>query len=432
MTSRKRYFVDTSVLLYDKDAIHAFVGNTVCLTVQVLDEIDKFKSKPGVLGENARYVNRYLDSLRGEGKSLSKGVHDERYDIEYLVILPQARETIDIELDESVPDNRIILDAYRMTRVLPDEVIVVVTKDINMRVKCDSLGLIAQDYYRDHLRESEDSKECIWSGQEELVVPSEEIDALYQNGSIQLDAPKSPNTLLVLKSGNQSALTTVSPSGQSANRFVERRRIGVTPYDKEQTYALNALLDHEIPLVTITGAPGSGKTFLTLLAGIDEVTSGNYERIVITRSIQPVGKEMGFLPGDIDEKMAPWLGPIMDNFRHAYKDTTYFEAMMKKGQIDVAPLSFIRGRSFPNSYIIVDEAQNATIHELKTIITRAGEGSKLILMGDVDQIDTPYIDRYSNGLSVVVDRFRESPLSAHIHLNRGRRSELANEANKLL
>jgi len=437
MTSRKRYFVDTSVLLYDKDAIHAFVGNTVCLSVQVLDEIDKFKSKQGVLGENARYVNRYLDSLRGEGKSLSEGVHDERYDIEYLVVLPRARENSDIDLDESVPDNRIILDAYRMMRVLPDEVVVVVTKDINMRVKCDSLGMRAEDYYRDHLSVKQvQNNNCVWSGQKELEVTSESINHLYDEGLVDLEEREHPNMLLVLKSGNQSALAIVDATGTRAKRLLndsgKKSKSGIAPYDKEQSYALDILQNRDIPLVTLTGAPGSGKTFLTLLIGIEAVTAGEYERIVITRSMQTVGKEIGFLPGDIDEKMSPWLGPIMDNFRHAYKDTSYFKLMMDKGNVDVAPLSFIRGRSFPNSYIIVDEAQNATIHELKTIITRAGENSKIILMGDIEQIDTPYIDRYSNGLSVVIDKFKDSPLSGHIHLNRGRRSELANEANKLL
>jgi len=277
---------------------------------------------------------------------------------------------------------------------------------------------------------------CVWSGQKELEVTSESINHLYYDGLVDLEEREHPNMLLVLKSGNQSALAIVDATGTRAKRLLndsgKKSKSGIAPYDKEQSYALDILQNRDIPLVTLTGAPGSGKTFLTLLIGIEAVTAGEYERIVITRSMQTVGKEIGFLPGDIDEKMSPWLGPIMDNFRHAYKDTSYFKLMMDKGNVDVAPLSFIRGRSFPNSYIIVDEAQNATIHELKTIITRAGENSKIILMGDIEQIDTPYIDRYSNGLSVVIDKFKDSPLSGHIHLNRGRRSELANEANKLL
>lgn len=437
MSKRKMYFVDTSVLLYDIEAIHAFVGNTVCLSMQVLDEIDKFKDKKGILGENARYVNRFLDSLRGEGRSLSRGVHHEEKDIIYRVIVNKhKREDYPDVLDTSVPDNRIIMDALEMKRSALDVKVVVVTKDINMRVKCDSLGLRAEDYWRDHLKTSQlQDDNCVWDGVTQLEVDHETIQQLFSSDECCVELPSAlpPNSLVVMRCGQQSGLAVVDGSGEVARKMLSgQHQYGISPYDKEQSFALQMLGSQAIPMLTITGAPGSGKTFLTLLAGIEQVISGVYDRIVITRSIQPVGKEMGFLPGDVDDKMAPWLGPIFDNFRQAYKDTTYFESMIQKGQIDIAPLSFIRGRSFPRSYIIVDEAQNATIHELKTVITRAGEASKIILMGDIEQIDTPYIDRYSNGLSVVIDRFRNSSLAAHIHLNKGRRSELANEANKLL
>lgn len=432
----KLYFVDTSVLLYDQSAVHAFVGNVVCLSMQVLDELDRFKTKPGIIGENARYVNRYLDGLRGRNGqgSLADGVYDDAHDISYRVIMPKRKGELDADLDDAIADNRIILDALRTSQDAPDSQVIVVTKDINMRVKCDSLGLTAEDYHRDRLdAEKFGEKDCVWTGQGAIEVEHDVVGALYAGESIDTNSELSPNSLLVVKSGTQSCLAVVAPCGTRYSKMPEVPSwVKITPYDKEQTYAINAMTNEKTPLVTLTGAPGSGKTFLTLLVGMEEINRGTYDRIVFTRSIQPVGKEIGFLPGDIDEKMAPWLGPIMDNFRHAYKDTTYFEAMIKKGKIDIAPLSFIRGRSFHNAFIIVDEAQNATIHELKTVITRVGEGSKLILMGDIDQIDTPYIDRHSNGLSIVVDKFRDSPMSAHIHLNRGRRSELANEANKLL
>jgi PhoH-like ATPase len=439
--NKKKYVVDTNVLLYDKEAIHAFVGNKVYLTMQVLDELDKFKSEPGIIGENARYVNRYLDSLRGPGKSLATGIFDSKHNIEYFVVLNQASNVdtsnIDLLLDMSVPDNRILLDVTRMMRVHPEGQIVVVTKDINLRVKCDSLGIHAEDYYKDSLQlKSLQDEDCIWSGQTTLEITHESINQFHSEGRIDVPSSEqlSPNSLVVLKYENQSGIGVVDQDTKSIKKLVLEQggKSAVKPYDKEQTYTIHMLQRHDIPLLTITGAPGSGKTFLTLLVGMEELNANRYERIVFTRSIQPVGKEMGFLPGDIDEKMEPWLGPIMDNFRHAYKDMTYFKMLMSKGKIDIAPLSFIRGRSFPKSYIIVDEAQNATIHELKTVITRAGEGSKIILMGDIDQIDTPYIDRLSNGLSVVIDRFKDSPLAGHIHLNKGRRSALANEANKLL
>lgn len=191
-------------------------------------------------------------------------------------------------------------------------------------------------------------------------------------------------------------------------------------------------MDESIPIVTLTGLAGSGKTFLAIMAGLEMIQAGTYDRIVITRSIQPVGRDLGYLPGDVKEKMDPWLAPIMDNLRVAFKDTSYFSMMMEKGVIEIAPLSFIRGRTFNDAIVLVDEAQNATIHELKTIITRIGAGSKIVLLGDTDQIDTPYINKRSNGLSIVINKFAESYLHAHVHLQRGQRSEVATEASKIL
>ena len=202
--------------------------------------------------------------------------------------------------------------------------------------------------------------------------------------------------------------------------------------NKEQRFALHALNCPDIPLVCLTGIAGSGKTFLTLMTAIEALNSRKFERIVVTRSMEPVGRDIGYLPGDLNEKMAPWMSPLVDNFRHAFKDMSYFQMMIEKGQIDIAPLSYIRGRTFDNAFVIVDEAQNATIHELKTVVTRVGEGSKIVLMGDTDQIDTPYIDKKSNGLSIVIDRLRDSDLMAHIHLPRGERSKLATLASRSL
>ena len=213
----------------------------------------------------------------------------------------------------------------------------------------------------------------------------------------------------------------------------------VDPRNSEQRFAIEALLDPEIPLVTLTGLAGSGKTFLSLMAALNCTQGGQIaeqlgmkKRLVITRTLQPVGKDLGYLPGSMEDKMAPWLAPIMDNVRHAFNDLTYFNHMISKGDIEIAPIPYIRGRTFSDAFVIVDEAQNATIHELKTIITRIGQNSKIVLLGDVDQIDTPYIDKRSNGLSIVIDRFRKSRLGAHVHLSKGQRSDLATEAGKIL
>ena len=207
---------------------------------------------------------------------------------------------------------------------------------------------------------------------------------------------------------------------------------GVLGKNKEQKFALWALQNQNIPLVTMTGLAGSGKTFLSLIAGISEVQQNRYERIVITRNLQPVGKEIGYLPGDVNEKMMPWMAPVIDNLRNHFKDKSTFDMMRVNGLIEIAPMSFIRGRTFTNSYIILDEAQNATIHELKTVITRVGEGSKIVLMGDTDQIDTPYINKNTNGLSLVTKKLRESLHTAHINLPVGIRSTIASEASHLL
>jgi hypothetical protein len=205
---------------------------------------------------------------------------------------------------------------------------------------------------------------------------------------------------------------------------------------KPTSLALTALLDFltdpEIPLVCVTGIAGSGKTFITLMTALNALNSNQFERIIVTRSVQPVGKDIGFLPGDLQEKMAPWMSPLVDNFRHAFKDLSYFNMMIEKGQIEIAPLSFIRGRSFNNSFVIVDEAQNTTIHELKTIVTRVGENTKIVLMGDTDQVDTPYIDSKSNGLTIAIDKLKSSDLVSHIHLPKGERSKLATFCSKVL
>jgi PhoH-like ATPase len=427
-TGRKTFIVDTSVLLYDKCSIHSFPGNDVVIPLIVLDELDRFKDKPGLLGEYARYVNRYLDDLRKVG-SLHDGVkidHDQtiRVDIDI--------HPIPDSLDGNTGDNRIIAAALSLKSASPQPV-VMVTKDINFRVKCDSLGIYSEDYYKDRIVHD---KSEIYSGQAEVeAVSPSVINQFYDDGSIStdhLDFDLNSNQYVTVKYGNQS-LIGVHRSGNVVplvNNLT--KTIGITPRNKEQKFAIDALTRDDIKLVSMTGLAGSGKTFLTLMAGMSGLQDKRYDRIVITRSLQTVGKEIGFLPGDIDDKMSPWLSPILDNFRVAFKDSTYFEMMRQKGQIEVSPLAFIRGRTFNNTFLIVDEAQNSTIHELKTIITRIGEGSKVVLLGDTDQIDTPYLDSLSNGLTVIVEKFKKFDIAAHITLMKGERSELATLASQVL
>ena len=427
-TGRKTFIVDTSVLLYDKCSIHSFPGNDVVIPLIVLDELDRFKDKPGLLGEYARYVNRYLDDLRNVG-SLHDGVtinHDQtiRVDIDI--------HEIPASLDGNTGDNRIIAAALAL-KAASDQPVVMVTKDINFRVKCDSLGIYSEDYYKDRIVHD---KSEIYSGQAEVeAISPSVINHFYDDGNIStdhLDFDLNSNQYVTVKYGNQS-LIGVHRDGNVVPLINNlTKTIGITPRNKEQKFAIDALTRDDVKLVSMTGLAGSGKTFLTLMAGMSGIQDKRYDRIVITRSLQTVGKEIGFLPGDIDDKMSPWLSPILDNFRVAFKDSTYFEMMRQKGQIEVSPLAFIRGRTFNNTFLIVDEAQNSTIHELKTIITRIGEGSKIVLLGDTDQIDTPYLDSLSNGLTVIVEKFKKYDIAAHITLMKGERSELATLASQVL
>ena len=434
MTNRKTLVIDTSVLLYDKTSIHSFPGNDVVLPLTVLDELDRFKDRSDLLGESARYINRYLDDLRSLGR-LDEGVAIESTDQTVRVLTSVPKEDLAGKgLDIERGDNQIISAALWINQKHINDVTKVITKDINLRVKCDALGIIAEDYYKDYIEiDTENSHEGIV----EITVNDKTVDKFFAEGSIK--APKEnqdqlfENCFVVMKSSSGgSGLGVYKKSIISQVHIDVMEKVDIHPRNKEQKFALSALLDMSIPLVCLTGIAGSGKTFLTLMSALDGVFQDRYERIVVTRSVQPVGKDIGFLPGDLKEKMQPWMAPLVDNFRHAFKDMTYFDMMIEKGKIDIAPLSFIRGRTFNNSFVIVDEAQNTTIHELKTIVTRLGKDSKIVLLGDTDQIDTPYIDRRSNGLSIVINKFKDSTLSSHIHLPKGERSDLATEASRVL
>ena len=420
---KKQFIVDTSVILYDKNSIKSFTGHDVCLPITVLDELDNFKDKQGLLGEYARSVIRYLDNLRSLG-NLDVGVYDPDTDITIRIILSEPLEEAErVGLCPDSSDNRIISAAINLQKETDGELIVV-TKDINLRVKFNSIGIKAEDYYKDHLPEKleHDIKSDV------LEVTSEDINNIYEHGYFEdpgLISNFHENMFTALRAHDGSSALGVYQKGRwNLVREQEIKAYGVKARNKEQQFALYALRS-KIPLVCMTGIAGSGKTFLALMSSLEGLNERRYERIVLTRPIQTVGKDIGFLPGDMKEKMSPWLSPVVDNFRHAFKDVTYFEAMVAKGNIEVAPLPYIRGRTFSDCVIIVDEAQNATVHELKTVITRTGNNSKIILLGDTDQIDTPYIDKRSNGLSIVSEKLSSSDLTASIHLCRGERSELA-------
>jgi PhoH-like ATPase len=456
---RKIFVLDTSVLLYDKNSIEAFSGNNIVLPMPVLEELDRFKEKPGVVGEAARYVNRFLDSLRDIEYDKKGWKYVEDHDIKIAFDITSLGASEKIDLDISRNDNKILACALRLKQKNPKKSVSLITKDINLRVKCDALGVWAEDYYKDHIA-PELGK---YKGYVKLEAEKSIIDEFYSNGEIASEVLEDltkeiiyENSYVVVKDPISNASLIGISKGQKIipiNHSFINNEIKIEPRDVEQKFAINALLDSEIPLVTMTGLAGSGKTFLALMAAISKTTYGVFaeqfdkmaedksvpfakwprKRIVITRPLQQVGtRDLGYLPGTLHDKMAPWLAPISDNLRQAFEDASIFDSMIESGQIEVAPIPYIRGRTFADSIVIVDEAQNATIHELKTIITRIGKNSKIILLGDIDQIDTPYIDKRSNGLSIVIDKFKDSSLAAHIHLRKGQRSKLATEASNIL
>jgi PhoH-like ATPase len=431
MQNRKNFVIDTSVMLYDKNSIHSFKNHDVIIPMVVLDELDRFKDKQGLLGENARYVNRYLDGLRELGK-LHEGVTIENG--QTIRVEKNHMGTVPSSLDLNSGDNQIIGTCLFLSESDKDKKTIVVTKDINFRVKCDSLNILSEDYYRDRIVNDSDE---IYTGQTYIDIDHKEsFDNFFDNSDpISLDdlgIDLFSNQYVVAKFNNQSLLGVVKnnhihPLTKNLDSLIK-----VNARNKEQKFALDLLTREDISIVTLTGIAGSGKTFLTLMAALSGINSKKYDRVIFTRSIEPVGKEIGFLPGDIKDKMDPWIAPLVDNFRHAFKDTSYFEVMRDKGVIEVAPMAFIRGRTFSKSIIIVDEAQNASIHELKTIITRVGDDSKIILLGDVEQIDTPYLDTLSNGLTIVIEKFKKEGIAGHVTLMKGERSKLATLASKII
>lgn len=443
---RKTFILDTSVLLYDAAAIHSFPGNDIVLPLVVLEELDKFKERQGLVGENARYVNRFLDEMRSIPLDETGWRTKEEYDMRYRFELSnEIHECVPEGFDIGYNDNIIIGCALHLAS--KSEGVFVITKDINLRVKCDAVGIGVEDYLKDRVEQDVDTL----SGWRQLELFPEDFSEFYENKKLETLEDLNENQFVIGKSDTNQSLLGIHKKG-----FIHPLRqkiegiVHVEPRNAEQSFAIEALRDPNIPLVCLTGLAGSGKTFLALMAGLHGLKSGHtpagatlgvhlpenmkvgYDRLVISRTLQPVGKDLGFLPGTLEEKMQPWLMPILDNVRHAFKDTTYFNSMCERGEIEVAPIPYIRGRTFNGSFLIVDEAQNATVHELKTIITRMGQNSKIVLLGDVDQIDTPYIDRQSSGLSIVIDKFQNSHLCAHVNLSKGQRSDLASVASNML
>jgi len=436
----KNYILDTNVLLHDPNSLLSFEDNNVLIPIEVIEEMDRFKRESTDLGQHARAVARMLDALRGEGR-LSEGVKLSTGG--KLKILfqkgDQTRNGHAVFSDNTV-DNRILSLALTVQQAQPKNATVLVSKDINLRIKADALGLQAEDYETDRVLLKD-----LYTGMIEVAVSSPDLAAFRANGELVLKGGKKffPNeycTLTDETNPKRTALTKVDASGTRVVPILDCREgiWGIKPRNREQHFALDALLDERVKLVTLMGKAGTGKTLLAMAAGLKRVVNDReFRRLIVARPTISMGKELGFLPGTLDEKLAPWMQPIHDalemlsdlNMGHEHRRSG---DLMRSGSIVVEALSYIRGRSIANQFMIVDEAQNLTPLEVKTIITRVGQGTKIVFTGDPYQIDNPYVDSSSNGFNYLVSRFRAESVAAHIELQKGERSELAELAANIL
>lgn len=430
--AKKTYVLDTSVYLTDSNCINSFENNDIVIPLKVLEEIDKHKKRQDSVGSQARATIRYLDALRDKG-SLSKGVRIEKgMGIVRVASYNPLSLPDDLDLEDS--DNQIIATALSEQEIAPkSRKVVVVSRDINMRVKCDALGLLTEDYQAEQVVEN---SEGLYTGRAEVLVDEQVIDKFYAGDDVWLDDGTIgifPNQFIMLISNSnekKTALARFMNYNTPLQKIVKSSASiwGTNPRNKEQQFAFDLLLDPEVPVVSLVGKAGSGKTLLALAAGLEQTFGKDalYRKIVVTKPVEPVGKDIGFLPGSMEEKMMPWLAPIQDNLQFLMgDDKTTLEMYMEKGQIEVEAMTFIRGRSISNAFIVIDEVQNMTQHEIKTVLTRVGEGTKIILTGDVEQIDNVYIDATNNGLSYVVERLKEEQITGHVTLLKGERSKVA-------
>lgn len=441
MAKKEKLFVlDTSVLLHDHQSITNFKTNNVAIPITVLEELDKFKVGNDTKNFSAREVIRFIDKLSGKGSlqewiSLGKGQGKFKIAMEQMPLSINAEKVFSAEKN----DHKIINSALFLKEQETNQTVVLVTKDINLRIKAKALGLISEDYETGKVN-SENLKEANSSNIEN--VDSELIREVFIKGSIEengvLGNKKTVNGYYILKNGKTSSLAFYNHLSNKIERIEKEFVYGIKPKNAEQAFAFHALLNNEVKLVALQGVAGTGKTLLALAAALEQ--NKQFNQIILARPIVPLSnREIGFLPGDANEKISPYMEPLWDNlkfiksqFGENEKKHKAIQEMQDSGKIVITPLAFIRGRSLSNIIFIIDEAQNLTPHEVKTIITRAGENTKIIFTGDVHQIDSPYLDENSNGLAYLIDRLKNQPLFTNVKLEKGERSELANLANDLL
>ncbi len=437
----KTFILDTNVLLLDPNSINKFGSdNKVFIPLTVIEELDKFKKDQNENGRNARYFSRLIDGFRSEG-SLFKGIKLENGGSLQVSVTKGYKGTAPSELRLDLNDNLILAAAMNLKDA--GENVTLITKDINLRLKSDAVNIHAEDY-----ETTDVSIEELYSGQRVVPFELEKIEEFEKERFLKLEPGDInniyPNEYLVLVDKN-------NPFKKVLGRYHARKGgivplikpkegvWGIHPKNIEQQFALDALLNNEINLVSLVGKAGTGKTLLAIAAGLEcAITKQNYSRVLVSRPIVPMGRDLGFLPGDISEKLGPWMQPIFDNIdflfgnQRARNEMTTWDELINQGLLHVEPLTYIRGRSLPQQFMIVDESQNLTPHEIKTIITRAGEGTKIVLTGDSEQIDNPYLDSLNNGLVYTIDKLKGEDIVAHVKLSVGERSPLSEIASKLL
>ena len=441
--AKKNYVLDTSVYLTDADSLYSFGNNDVFIPLKVLEEIDKHKKRQDSVGINARKIIRTLDEMRAKG-NLQKGVRLEKgkgilkvmsYEILKDVAFPS-------DLDLSIPDHMIIATAMAIGEQSTRKT-VVVSRDINMRVICDSIGLLAEDYTTEKVVTSSDE---LYSGLAVHLVDDQVIDRFYDDDDIYIEEDEvkqewHPNQYILMVSNANEKKTCIA---RFYSHFQPLKKIihstipdwKISSRNKEQAFGIDLLMDPTVKVISLVGRAGSGKTLCAIAAGLQQtigLRENHYDRMIVSRPVQPLGKDIGFLPGTMEEKMLPWLMPIQDNLQFLVGgDKKTLQMYMEKGKIEIEALTYIRGRSIANAFIIIDEAQNLTAHEIKTIMTRVGEGTKIVLTGDIEQIDNVYVNETSNGLAHAVEKFKFYPLAGHVTFTKGERSEVATLASKVL
>jgi PhoH-like ATPase len=444
MSRKKIYVLDTSVYLTNADSIFAFKNNNIIVPFKVLEEIDKHKKRQDAVGAQARRIIRILDELRERG-SLQKGVRICKGAGILTATGTEGLHTsgLPADLDLGIPDHIIIATALRVKQDNPTHKVILVSRDINMRVIADAVGLQAEDFFNHQVV---GNSEEIFTGTQEVLVDDQIVDKFYAKEEVYLEEETvaySNQYIMLVSNANEKKtalgrfINSTTPLQQLASS--KSGIWGIKPRNKEQAFLLDMLMDPSIQIVSAIGKAGSGKTLCAIAAGLQQTLENErgrdslYSRLIVSRPVQPLGKDIGFLPGTMEDKMSPWLMPIQDNLQFLMgNDKVTLDMYLERGTIEIEAITYIRGRSISNAYIIIDEAQNLTIHELKTIITRVGEGTKIILTGDVEQIDNVYIDATTNGLTHAVEKFKNFELAGHITLTKGERSQVATFAAKHL